>query len=254
MRLFKADLHTHTVLSPCGDLDMSPDEILRLAKERGLDMIGISDHNTTKHCKLAKKIGQELGVFVLCGAEVTTQEEAHCLSFFETEEQLQEFENYLQQHLPDIPNDPEKFGYQVQVDEELNIVYEEPKFLISAIDQSVEQIEQKVHSLQGLFVPAHIDKPKFSLPSQLGFIPFDLNVDGVELSIRATKYDYLLRNKYLKNKTFIQSSDAHYTNQIASTYCYFEMEEISFSEIRKAFHQEDGRRVLLREEVEQKEQ
>ncbi len=62
MQLYKADLHIHTVLSPCGDLDMSPQEIIRLAKERGLDIIGISDHNTTKHAPLAKKCGEQAGV------------------------------------------------------------------------------------------------------------------------------------------------------------------------------------------------
>jgi len=250
--LYKTDLHIHTVLSPCGDLDMSPDEIIRLAKENGLDIIGIADHNTTKHGLLAKKYGQQVGVYVLTGAEITTKEETHCLAFFETEEQLADFEQFLQYNLPDIPNDVEKFGYQVQIDENGDIVYEEPVFLPSAISKNLEEVEQKVHSLNGLFIPAHIDKPKFSIPSQLGFIPFDLNVDAVELSIHSLKADYLTKNKYLQGKTFIQSSDSHLPNQIGTTYCYLQMENISFEEIRKALHGEEGRRVLMREEVEQK--
>ncbi|MDR1181689.1 MAG: PHP domain-containing protein, partial [Bacteroidales bacterium] len=190
MQLYKADLHTHTVLSPCGDLEMSPYEIIRLAKERNLDIIGITDHNTTKHCSLAKKYGKQIGIFVLMGAEVTTKEEAHCLAFFEKEKELSEFEQFLQDNLPNIPNDTEKFGYQVQVDEQGDIIYQEPLFLPSALNKTLEEIEQKVHSLQGLFIPAHIDRMKFSIPSQLGFIPFDLNVDAVELSIHTTKTDY----------------------------------------------------------------
>jgi predicted metal-dependent phosphoesterase TrpH len=126
MQLYKADLHTHTVLSPCGDLDMSPYEIIRLAKERQLDIIGITDHNTTKHCPLTRKYGEQMGVFVLMGVEITTKEEAHCLAFFENEKQLSEIEQFLQDNLPDIPNDIEKFGYQVQVDEKGDIVYQEP--------------------------------------------------------------------------------------------------------------------------------
>ena len=62
MRLFKADLHIHTLLSPCGDLDMTPDEIVRLAKKCGLDIIGITDHNSTKHGKLAREYGRQAGV------------------------------------------------------------------------------------------------------------------------------------------------------------------------------------------------
>ncbi|MBO4738179.1 MAG: PHP domain-containing protein [Bacteroidales bacterium] len=250
MNSFRADLHIHTLLSPCGDLDMTPDEIVRIAKEKQLSIIGITDHNTTKHVSLAKYYAQQCGIFVLGGAEVTTKEEAHCLAFFETDETLQIFDDYLQKYMQDIWNDTDKFGYQVQIDKEANIIYEEPKFLPAAIDQSLEEIEKKVHSLNGLFIPAHIDKPKTSVPSQLGFIPFDLKIDGVELSIRATKTDYLLRNRYLKNKTFIQSSDAHYTNQIGTTYCYFNIEHPSFEEIRKAFIEEDGRNILLKEFVE----
>jgi PHP family Zn ribbon phosphoesterase len=250
MQLYKTDFHIHTVLSPCGDLDMSPDEIIRLAKENGLDIIGITDHNTTKHGLLTKKYGQQAGIYVLTGAEVTTKEEAHCLAFFEKEEQLDDFEQFLQDNLPDIPNDVEKFGYQIQIDEKGDIIYEEPVFLPSAINKSLEEVEQKVHSLNGLFIPAHIDKSKNSIPSQLGFIPFDLNMDAVEISIHAKKADYLVKNKYLQGKTFIQSSDSHLTNQIGTTYCYLQMETVSFEEIRKALHGEEGRGVLMKEEVE----
>jgi PHP family Zn ribbon phosphoesterase len=222
---------------------MTPDEIIRLAKERGLDIIGITDHNTTKHGKLARKYGEAAGILVLTGAEVTTKEEAHCLVFFNSDEALDNFEAYLQESLPDIPNDVDKFGYQVQIDEEQNIIYEEPKFLPSAINKTIEEVEEKVHALNGLFIPAHIDKPKFSIPSQLGFIPFDLNTDAVEISPNTTQEAYMSKNKYLKQKTFIQSSDAHYPNQIGSSYCCFNIENLSFDEIRLALRHEQGRGV-----------
>lgn len=242
--MFKADLHIHTLLSPCGDLDMTPKEIVRLSKERGLDMIGITDHNTTKHCKLAKKYGEESGIFVLMGAEVTTKEEVHCLTFFPSEKELEEFENFLQDNLPDIYNDATLFGEQVQIDEEENIIYEEPKFLLSALQKSLEEVEEKVHALHGLFIPAHIDRPKFSIPSQLGFIPFDLNIDAVEISCNTTREEYLQKNKYLQQKTFIHSSDAHYPAQIGSNFCYFNIEKLCFDEVKRALRQEEGRSVM----------
>jgi PHP family Zn ribbon phosphoesterase len=244
MRLYKADLHIHTLLSPCGDLDMTPDEIVRLAKERGLSIIGVTDHNTTKHGKLTREYGTQAGIYVLTGAEVTTKEEAHCLAFFDSDEDLDAFENYLQENLSNIPNDSERFGYQVQIDHEQNIVYEEPKFLPSALHQTIEEVAEKVHALNGLFIPAHIDRPKFSIPSQLGFIPFDLEVDAIEISCNTTREDYLSKNKYLKQKTFIQSSDAHYPHQIGSAFCCFNIESLSFEEIRLALHQKDGRNVV----------
>jgi len=243
--MYKADLHIHTLLSPCGDLDMTPAEIVRLAKARGLDIIGITDHNTTKHGKLARKYGEEVGILVLTGAEVTTKEEAHCLAFFNSDEALDSFEIFLQENLPPIPNDSDKFGEQVQIDENENIIYEEPLFLPSAIQKTIEEVEAKVHSLQGLFIPAHIDKPKFSIPSQLGFIPFDLNVDAVEISPNTTREAYLLKNKYLKQKTFIQSSDAHYPDQIGSSYCSFDIKALCFEEVRLALRQEQCRGVIV---------
>ena len=113
MTRYKVDLHNHTLLSPCGDLDMTPEYIVELALQRGVD------------CRLAQHYSKRRNIFILCGAEVTTKEEAHCLAFFETYEQLDAFQQYLDEHLPNIPNSPDLFGDQVQIDEDDNIVYEE---------------------------------------------------------------------------------------------------------------------------------
>ena len=102
MNTYRADLHIHTVLSPCGDLDISPTRIIEKAREKGLDIIGITDHNSTRHCSLIRELAQPAGIFVLMGAEVTTREEVHCLSFFENDDQLSEFQAYLEQHLPHV--------------------------------------------------------------------------------------------------------------------------------------------------------
>jgi predicted metal-dependent phosphoesterase TrpH len=93
MNVYKADLHIHTVLSPCGDLEMSPSNIIRQAKEQKLDIIGITDHNSTRHCKLTAELGERQGIFVLTGVEITTREEVHCLAFFEKPESIDIFRN-----------------------------------------------------------------------------------------------------------------------------------------------------------------
>lgn len=246
MQTFKADLHNHTLLSPCGDLDMTPDFIIEEALKKGVDIIGITDHNCTRHCRLAEHYSHNRDIFVLCGAEVTTKEEAHCVAFFETHETLDLFQKFLDEHLPDIPNVPDIFGDQVQINEEFEIVYEEPKLLTSAIDVNIEGIAAKVMELGGIFIPAHIDKMKNSVISQLGFIPFDLPYDAVELSKHGDKEKILQEHPYLKNKMFTRASDAHQPDTIATAPCYFELETRSFSEIRKALHGEDGRLVKLK--------
>jgi PHP family Zn ribbon phosphoesterase len=235
MNIYKADLHIHTVLSPCGDLEMSPLNIIRKAKEKGIDIIGITDHNSTKHCELVEKIGKANGVFVLKGAEVTTKEEVHCLAFFDNIRTLNEFQLYLELNLPDTPNNPEKFGYQVVVDENENIIENVEKLLISALGQSIDQIEKKVHQLGGIFIPAHVNRSKNSLISQLGFVPSNLKVEALEISKHITKEEFLMKNQYLKNYTFIQSSDAHFIENIGDAFTTLTLEELSFAEIKRYF-------------------
>lgn len=242
---YKADLHNHTLLSPCGDLDMTPEYIIERALQKGIDIIGITDHNSTRHCRLAEHYSKNRNIFVLCGAEVTTHEEAHCLAFFPNHEKLDLFQEYLDAHLPNIPNSPDFFGDQVQIDADMNIVYEEPRLLTSGLDVDIESIANKVMELEGIFIPAHIDKSKTSVISQLGFIPLDLQYDAVEISGHGDKNVLLKQHKYLKNKTFIRSSDAHLPDSIGTATCFFELKTRSFEEIRMALHGKEGRGVFL---------
>lgn len=244
MRLFRADLHTHTVLSPCGDLEMSPKNIIAEAKKREIDIIGITDHNSTKNSRVAKEIGEEHGVFVLCGAEVTTNEEIHVLTFFEDFEKLNCFQKYLDEYLIPIKNDVQKFGYQVIVDNEDVILGYEDKLLINALDRNIYQIEKRVHELEGILILAHIDRSRNSIIGQIGFIPDDLKVDAIELSKYVNKIDYVKQNNYLSKYPIVQSSDAHYTKDIASVHTVFEIDKPSFKEIKLALQSSKSRKIL----------
>jgi len=138
----RADLHIHTVLSPCGDLDMSPANIIGMALQKGLSLIGISDHNSTRQAPVIQQLGEQQGLRVLCGTEVNTAEEVHALAYFPTLERLTAFQHFLDLHLPDIKNNPDKFGYQVVVDAEEQITYEEERLLITALDVDINTIER----------------------------------------------------------------------------------------------------------------
>ncbi len=245
MKRFRADLHVHTVLSPCGDLEMSPGNVVEAAFARNIDILGIADHNSTKHAALIKKMAEKKGIFVLCGAEVTTREEIHCLTFFENNEKLMEFQQYLDEHLPAIQNNPAVFGHQVVVDENEIIVEEVDRLLISALDQSLDEVEEKVHSLGGLFVPAHIDRPSYSLISQLGFLPPGLKADALELSRHTSPSVMLERFSGMETYSFLASSDAHHPEQIGSRFTILEMEAASFFEIAQALRGENGRKAII---------
>ena len=170
MKQYLADLHIHTCLSPCGSLEMSPSEIVRRSLAKGLDAIAITDHNTTLQCPEIQSLGERFGLRVFAGVEVTPREEAHSLDYFPTDESRKRFQRYLEEHLPPIPNDPERFGDQVWVNAENEILGEVPYLLLSALDQSVNQIAAQARKVDALFVAAHVERPSFSLISQFGLI------------------------------------------------------------------------------------
>jgi PHP family Zn ribbon phosphoesterase len=239
--IYLADMHIHTVLSPCGDIEMTPRQIVSKAKERGLHIIGITDHNSTRNSEEVKKAGNKEGIFVLCGAEVTTKEEVHCLAFFETATQLAEFQQFLDTNLPAVKNNEEKFGYQLVINEDEEILGQEEYLLINAINKSINEVENEVHRLSGLFIPAHIDKMQNSVLSQLGFLPPDLKTDALELSKHACREIFLKKNKYLSNSFFIQSSDAHCLEDIGCVYTAMEIAEPTFQNIKKEVQQNVNR-------------
>jgi PHP family Zn ribbon phosphoesterase len=197
----------------------------------------------TRHTELISKLAEQKGLFVLKGAEVTTREEVHCLSFFENDDQISDFQLYLDNHLPPVRNNNRRFGYQVVVDENEQITDQIEYLLLSALDQSIDQVEQKVHSLGGIFIPAHIDRPSYSILSQLGFIPTELLIDALEISANCLPETYRSLSGIPKDKLIIRNSDAHYVDQIGKVFTTFEMEQCSFSEIKLALHGLQGRKV-----------
>lgn len=245
MNQYRADLHIHTVLSPCADLEMKPVNIVNRAKEKGLQIIGITDHNSTKNALLVRQLAQKVGIFVLTGAEITTKEEVHCLAFFEFEDQLKRFQQFLDEKIIFIPNPDGHFGYQPVVDENDNIVELIPNYLPAALKSSINEIQQEVEKLNGIFIPAHIDRPSSGLFGQLGFIPPDLKFDAMGISSYSSEKHVQKHYFIPKEITLIRNSDAHYLNQIGEIYTVFNIEEITFQEIKMALNRMDDRFVQL---------
>ncbi|MGM0529733.1 MAG: PHP domain-containing protein [Bacteroidota bacterium] len=245
MKLYRADLHIHTVLSPCGSLEMSPGHIISRAKEKGLDILGITDHNSTRQCKVMKQVGAREGIHILCGVEINTREEVHCLAFFEHAGSLEAFEKLIDNHLPDVRNDPEKFGYQAVVDENEQILDQPEKLLINAIDLSIEAVENKVHEMGGIFIPAHIDRVRNGIIAQLGFIPGALHCDALEISPFTDHKSILAEYDYLEKYMFVQGSDAHYPEDIGKGYTLFSLENAEFAEIKMALGGINGRKTEI---------
>ncbi len=244
MKQFKADLHIHSVLSPCGDLDASPARIVRKACEKGIDILGISDHNSTRHCRLMQELGNESGIYILPGVEINTHEEIHCLGFFENVDAAEDFQAFLDQRLPVIKNEPMFFGEQLVVDRFENIIAEEQVLLTSALNASIYEVAEEVYRRNGIFIPSHVDRPYTSVLSQLGFIPVDLRFDALEVSARYKIGDFRKLHPEFERFTLITNSDAHHPDAIGRAITYFEMADLSFDEIKKALHQAEGRKTI----------
>ena len=235
MRTVRADLHLHTCLSPCADSRMQATAIVEQAKKVGLDMIGICDHNSAENVAAVVKAGVREGLAVIPGMEITSSEEVHILGLFRTQTDLMHLQDMVYDNLPG-ENPEEAFGPQLVVDEWDNVVGKNPRLLIGATTLTIEQIVDSIHRWAGLAIASHIDRERFSLIGQLGFIPEGLKLDALEVSAPSSavqEYDYPL----------ITSSDAHFLDDIGRSPTCFMIESASLDEIRKALRCEMGRRI-----------
>lgn len=244
MNTYRADLHIHSVLSPCGDLGMSPGNIVNRAAEIGLDMIAVCDHNHCGHARLTRELGSSLGIWVLYGAEINTLEEVHCLTFFDTDEQLDAFQEELENNLTKIPNLSSQFGPQVIVDARERIIEEIKHSLYPGLKWSIEEAANVVHRLGGIFIPAHVDRFMNGLYAQLGLFPEGLDADAIEISRHNSRELAVQKYPELQAFTLIQNSDAHFIEDIGRAGNRYRMKSRSFNEFRMALKGEEGRSVL----------
>jgi len=261
LKEFKGDLHVHTCLSPCGSNEMLPTAIVKEAKKRNLDLIGICDHNSVENVEAVKKAGEKESMAVIGGVEISSREEVHILGLFDNDEALQDIKRMIEQNLPG-ENDEKAFGEQLIVDETDRITGSEGKLLIGAIvdetdritgsegklligatELSIQEVVDAIRDLGGLAVASHVDRESFGILGQLGFIPSGLRLDALELSASAVGAREKFYQEY--DMPFVTSSDAHYLDDIGRSCTTFFMKKVSVEEIRKALQGKDGRRVVI---------
>jgi len=244
LKRFEADLHIHTCLSPCCESGMSPRRIVEQAKLRGLDIIGICDHNSAENVACAKKIGEKEELAVIGGIEVTSQEEVHVLAFFDEDKDLFGLANLVYENLPGV-NDERVFGEQIVVNEDDEVLSFNKRLLIGATVLPLQQIVARIHSLGGLAIASHVDRESFSIIGQLGFIPDGLELDGLEVSPRLSLEKAQLRFGEALDLPLVTFSDAHTLEDIGKSFTCLLIEEANIKEIGKALSGEDGRKVVI---------
>lgn len=228
------DFHLHSCLSPCGDDDMTPNNIAGMAHLNGLNAIALTDHNTTLNCAPLKKAAERYGITVLYGMELTTDEEVHMVCLFADEQSASKWEEYVAERLMKIDNNPDIFGHQHIMDEQDNIIGERQHLLINAVNLSFENVFGLVEALGGVAYPAHVDKNANSLISNLGFVPPDSIFKLAELHDPKNLGDITAAHPYFKGCKILSSSDAHYLTDINEAQNFIEAEENTPEAIIKA--------------------
>jgi len=206
-----ADLHNHSCLSPCGSLDLSPRRLLEIAARKGLRVMALTDHNSSLNCPAFAKLCPQYGIIPIFGMEATTAEEIHALCLFTSLEASLAFGEYAYSILIPFPNDPDKAGDQVYVDEDDNIEGEVEYYLLNPLELSIEEIGAKVAEYSGIVIPAHVDRPAFSMSSQLGVV-----TSGPWAALECIRIPPAANGSLLDTLGYplITSSDAHYPEHV----------------------------------------
>ncbi|MBS4008887.1 MAG: PHP domain-containing protein [Clostridium sp.] len=249
LRWIKADLHVHTVLSACAELDMSPREIINTAKLLGINLLAVTDHHAIDNVVACQEAARGTGITVLFGMEVQTREEVHLLCLFPNEFLANSFAALVDQHLPRSMLSLHTGEVQAVVNASDQVVRFEQRKLLASLDLSVEDVCNAVARHQGLSIAAHVDRPQYSLLGNLGFIPPGLPVAALETISDAAE----LHRKHPSTVGYplLCSSDAHSLPMLyKEKYTYFYVaEDVTLSEISMALKGEGGRRVCIKTEA-----
>lgn len=244
LRTFRAELHVHTVLSPCAEVEMIPPLIVQQALENQIDIIAITDHNATANIRAVQKAAQGTGLVVLPGMELQTVEEVHSLCIFEDTSQAEVFQKIVSQALPPLKNDPEHFGEQFVVDETGDFIRREDQLLILSTEMSLSQAWRFVNEMGGIFLPAHVNRKAFGLLENLGFIPQDIPLPAVEISRHLKSDEAVEKFPQLFGYKLLKGGDAHRLDELAG-FNQFSLAAPTFAEIKMAIHSFEGRSVKI---------
>jgi hypothetical protein len=228
------DLHIHSCLSPCGHEDMTPGNIVGMAKLKELDVIALTDHNSSKNCPAFMETANQAGIIAIPGMELCTTEEVHVLCLFPTLENAMKFDEFVSSQLIQVPNNESIFGKQ-QICNSLDEVIDlEPNLLINATNISFDQVYELIKEFHGVMIPAHIDKNSYSLLSNLGFIPPDSKFTCVEIKDMNQSDDLIKKNPYLNCCHLICNSDAHYLEYMNEPVNFLSSESREITDILRA--------------------
>lgn len=237
MHKLSYDLHIHSCLSPCGDDDMTPANIVNMAKLLELDVIAVTDHNSCRNLSAVYSYAQKNKILAIPGMELCTMEEVHVLCFFMDLGNAMAFDKYVYERLIKVPNREDIFGKQEIYNYEDIKLEDEPNLLINATEISFDSLDEIMKEFKGVYVPAHVDKDSNSLLSNLGFVPPDSIFRSVEIKNMEKKQELCMKHPYFSKCNIISNSDAHCLGLINEAVNFLEVREKSVEAVLEALVQ-----------------
>lgn len=244
MKYFRADLHVHTVLSPCAEVEMIPPLIVQKALERNIDIIAITDHNASTNVRAVQKAAEGTNLTVLPGMELQTREDVHVLCLFDSMHALEDWQLVVDDALPEALNRPEFLGDQFVVDETGGYIRTDARMLLTSTNLTIDDAFREVIAMGGMVIPAHVERSAFGLFPTLGLLSSQWPILGFEISSHTSPE--IARKTYpaIGNFPLIQNGDAHRLNEIIGT-TRFKLKSPTIHEIRMALKSERGRCVSI---------
>ena len=229
MNRYYYDFHIHSCLSPCGDNDMTPNNIAGMAALAGLNIVALTDHNSCRNCPAFFAAAKRQGIIPVAGMELTTAEDIHVVCLFERLTDALAFNDEVDGLRIRFPNRVDIFGDQLLVDENDEIIGSEPDLLSNATEIRIDEVPSLVRKHHGICYPAHVDREANGIISTLGAFPEDLPFTMAELHDGEKSEEYRDRYPILREKRFLIGSDAHYLWDIRDKANYFELEDEPYS-------------------------
>jgi len=223
---------------------MVPPLIINEALKKGVNLLAVTDHNASANIQAIQKAAQGTGITILPGMELQTKEDIHSICLFDTLDQVNHLQSIVDKQLPNMQNNIDFFGEQFVVDETGDFIRREERLLITSTNLSLNETWQIVSDLQGILIPAHVDRKAFGLLPVLGFVPKDIPLEALEISHQITPEKAKMRYPELNNYPLIASGDAHQLESISGA-TYFKMQTPSIAEIKLAFKEIDKRSLRI---------
>ncbi len=243
LKAYQADLHIHTLLSPCGEVEMIPPLIVEAAKMARLDLIGIADHNSCENAGSVMKAAEGSGIRVLPGMEVQSIEGVHLLCLFDSLDQAEALQEVVYKSLIKMAGNYLFTEQQFVVDSEGEFIRYCDKHIALPTSLDIDDVYKRVIDLGGIMIPSHIDRKSTGIIDVLAMIPESPDFDALEISLNTTPDQARENYPSVGTKPIIQNSDAHWLNAVGQRRTVFYLEHRNVNELKMACKGEGGRRV-----------